>query len=148
MTMSATMVLSSPFAQIVPQQPIEGIINVYNSSGSAVTVSSVNLWATQQGSPIAFGQPFYPGNSTTVPAAGSLAIGFGVTFFGPQVANATQEPEQYTLNATVFTSDGSVFQPNSLVVQVFQSTAAAPAGAGQFLQASPLNAVNYIEFLA
>lgn len=131
MTMTATLTQALP---AIAGNDTNYVLTVFNSSGSAVNVNSINPTVTApNGRPTtscligAIGAP--PGFSTAivgatqfnvaVPANGSTSFPYSIQFNGPLVTGAPATPaSQFVVGAVVQSSDGSVFTPPALTVNL------------------------------
>lgn len=112
--LSAIVTLANSTAIINQQMPANVVIS--NTGASAVTLTGLQITATATGCvgckiPAAFSQinfgPNAPGLS--IPALLTTSIPFNAIFFAPSTGITGSGTGTYSIGATVYTSDGSVF---------------------------------------
>lgn len=127
--MAITATLSSTESSVESGQPVGFTIVISNSGGSDVSVTTLVNTAT--GSANVSQVQFPPQSTTTVPAAGSLTLGYQDRFFAS--AQPSQASFACDVSAVITTSDGSVTVPtNTCTVQVAAPGIFTPWALGQF----------------
>lgn len=117
--MTAT-IATNPDATAVVEQPVTCVLTISNSGGSAVHMTSIAPYAFSTGgvtpvtnSAVSFGQVnFGPNANLTVAASGSLVVTFPVTFHAPSSGVLSTTVLTYSVGATCYSDDGSVFVPS------------------------------------
>ncbi len=125
MAMTAT-IASIPASTAVIGQPITMVLTISNSSGSAVHMTNIAPYALATGAtnptintPVSFGPiNFGPNANLTVPASGSLSLSFQATFHAPSSGVLSEIAQTYSIGATCYSDDGSVFIPTADTITV------------------------------
>lgn len=126
MAMTAT-ISTNPSSTAVTEQTVTAILVISNSGTVPVTVTSVQptVQLTSSSAPtinsgVSIGViNTGPNSNLTVPASGSLTITWPLSIHGPSTTYATQSGSNtYSIGATVYSNDGSVFAPTASTLTV------------------------------
>lgn len=148
MALSATIDITSAFDQLVPNQPANVVLSVYNPGASTKTVTTVLPYVLPIDGGAAVGVvDMGIAGTVDIAAAATHHFSFKVVFFAPQNFDNAPDTVTYTLGAVIYDSDGAVTVPveQSVVVVKAEGGTAGPTPstpAGQFDFTSPLNSAN------
>jgi hypothetical protein len=125
MAMTAT-IASNPTSTAVVNQPVTMILTISNSGSSVVNMTSVMPYALSTdgvksviNTGLSFGKVnFGPNANLAVPPSGSLVLSFPVTFFAPSSGVLSDVVQTYSIGATCYSDDGSVFIPTADTITV------------------------------
>lgn len=130
MALTAT-ITTSPASTAVTEQKVTAILVVTNGSAFPVNLTSVQGYAiptsagaSNYNSGVSVGVvSFGPNSNAVVPASSTLTLTFDLKFHGPSTASSTNEyvgtgSNTYSISATCYGSDGSVFAPTATTLTV------------------------------
>lgn len=149
--MTATLTVPS---NVIAGRPSTFMLNIANSGGSDVTVTSIQAVVIPSGGPagaapaIAFQEPAFPPNRTkTVTSSGSLNVGMDLVFLLPQTAGlgAVTPGCSFLLDAIITVSDGTVCSVTTPQWVAVSPGAPSPSqGYGQLRFDDGLNLINIV----
>lgn len=124
MAMTATITVTPSPA--VTSIDCTGILVISNSASTSVRVLSIQPTVLPTGATNATYNtgialqpiPFGPNSNTTVPASSSLTVTFPITFHAPSTGTLSTGANTYSVGATVYTDDNSVFAPTPATLTV------------------------------